>query len=44
MQMSDERKEVIAELNKEIGGIRNIAMVRFILNVVLSFKRKWGAV
>ncbi|NBI89614.1 hypothetical protein D3Z45_03195 [Lachnospiraceae bacterium] len=44
MQMSDERKEVIAELNKEIGGIRNIAMVRFILNVVKSFKRKWGAV
>lgn len=44
MQMSDERKEVIAELNKEIGGIRNIAMVRFILNVVKSFKRKWGAI
>lgn len=46
MQVSDERKEIIAELNKEVGSIRNIAIMRFILNVVKSFKknRKWGAV
>lgn len=46
MQVSDERKEIITELNKEVGSIRNIAIMRFILNVVKSFKknRKWGAV
>lgn len=45
MQVSDERKDIIAELNKEVGSIRNIAIMRFILNVVKSFKknRKWGA-
>lgn len=41
--MSDERKEVIAELGKEIEEITNIAMIRYILYVVQAFKRKWGA-
>lgn len=42
--MSEERKEVIAELVKEVEGISNIAVIRFILNVVKSFKenKKWG--
>ena len=39
MQVSDERKEIIAELNKEVGSIRNISIMRFILNVVKSFKK-----
>lgn len=42
--MSEERKEVIAELVKEVEGINNIAVIRFILNVVKSFmeNKKWG--
>lgn len=39
MQVSDERKEIIAELNKEVGSIRNISIMRLILNVVKSFKK-----
>lgn len=37
--MSEERKAVITELVKEIEGINNIAVIRFILNVVKSFKK-----
>ena len=40
--MSDERKEVIAELNREIESINNVAVIRYILYVVQAFKRKWG--
>ena len=35
----DERKEVIAELFKEIEGIHNIAKIRFILNIVRNYKK-----
>lgn len=37
--MVDERKQVIAELNKEIEEISNIAMIRFILNIIRSYKK-----
>lgn len=43
--MPNERKEVVSELLNEVEGIRNIAIVRFLLNVTKSFKRKWeGAI
>lgn len=44
--MSEEKKRIIDELVKEIEEINNIAIIRFILNTVKSFKknRKWGAV
>lgn len=40
----DEQKELIAEINKEVASVRNIEVIRFILNVIKSFKknRKWG--
>lgn len=37
--MSDERKQVIEEIVKEIEGISNIAMIHFILGVVRSYKK-----
>lgn len=40
--MNDERKEIIAELNKEIESINNIAIIRFILYTVQAFKKKVG--
>lgn len=44
--MADEKKQIIEELVKEVEEINNIAIIRFILNIVQSFKknRKWGAV
>lgn len=41
----EEKQDIIAEINREIGTVRNIAITRFILNVIKSFKkdRKWGA-
>lgn len=36
--MPDERKQVIEEINKEIEGISNIAKIRFILDIVRSYK------
>ena len=44
--MADEKKKIIEELVKEVEEINNIAIIRFILNTVKSFKknRKWGAV
>ena len=44
LQVPDERKQIIEELIKEVEGINSIAMIRFILNVVCSFKKKWGAI
>lgn len=41
--MADERKEVIAELVKEVEEINNIAIIRFILWTVQAFKKKAGA-
>lgn len=38
-----EEKEVIAELLSEVGKIGNIALLRFIVNVVKSFKKKGWA-
>ncbi|MDE7177056.1 MAG: sporulation initiation factor Spo0A C-terminal domain-containing protein [Lachnospiraceae bacterium] len=35
----DERKQVIEEIVEEIEGISNIAMIRFILSVVRSYKK-----
>ena len=40
--ISDERKQVIEEIEKEIQGINNITMIRFILGVVRSYKRNGG--
>lgn len=37
--MSEERKEIIAELNKEIEEISNISVIRFILSIVRSYKK-----
>lgn len=37
-----ERKQVIEEINKEIEGIGNIAKIRFILDVIKSYKEKGG--
>ena len=44
--MADEKKQIIEELVKEVEEINNIAIIRFILDIVKSFKknRKWGAV
>lgn len=39
VQVPDERKEVIAELLKEIEDIHNIAKIRFILGIVRSYKK-----
>lgn len=36
--MTDERKQIIDEIIKEIEGISNIAKIRFILYVVRSYK------
>lgn len=36
--MTDERKEVISQLMKEVEGINNIAKIRFILSVVQAYK------
>ena len=44
LAMADERKQIIEELTKEVEGINNIAMIRFILGVVRSLKKKWGAI
>ncbi|MBD5495439.1 MAG: hypothetical protein HDR12_14030 [Lachnospiraceae bacterium] len=38
--VSDERKQVIEEINKEIEGISNIAKISFILDVIKSYKEK----
>lgn len=40
VDMSDERKQVIEEINKEIEGISNIAKIRFLLDVIKSYKEK----
>lgn len=37
--MTDERKQIIDEIIKEIEEISNIAKIRFILNVVRSYKK-----
>ncbi len=44
--MADKKKQIIEEIVKEVEEINNIAIIRFILNIVQSFKknRKWGAV
>ena len=44
--MADKKKQIIEEIVKEVEEINNIAIIRFILNIVKSFKknRKWGAV
>lgn len=41
--MSEEKKQIIDELVKEVEEISNIAIIRFILGVAKSFKknRKW---
>ena len=36
--MADEKKQIIEELVKEVEEINNIAIIRFILNTVKSFK------
>ncbi len=43
--MSKEREQIIADIVKELESINNISVVRFILNIVKSFKanKKWGA-
>lgn len=43
--MSEERKQVIADIVKELESINNISVVHFILNVIKAFKKdgKWGA-
>lgn len=40
----EEKQDIIAEINKEVASVRNIEVIRFILNVIKSFKknRKWG--
>ena len=38
-EMSDERKEVIEELIKEVEGIQNIAKIRFILSIIKKYKK-----
>ena len=44
--MSSRIEQIIEEIVKEVEEINNIAIIRFILNIVQSFKknRKWGAV
>lgn len=37
--MADERKQIIEELNKEIEEISNVAVIRFILNIIRSYKK-----
>ena len=37
--MSEERKQVIADIVKELESINNISVVRFILNVIKAFKK-----
>lgn len=37
--MTDERKQIIEEINKEIEEINNISVIRFILGVVRSYKK-----
>lgn len=37
--MNDEKKQIIDELVKEVEGIGNISMIRFILSVVRSYKK-----
>ena len=43
--MSEERKQVISDIVKELESINNISVVRFILNVIKAFKKdgQWGA-
>lgn len=42
--MNEERKQIVDEITREVEGISNIAVMRFILNVIKSFKknREWG--
>lgn len=37
--MLNERKQIIEELTREVESINNIAMIRFILGIVRSFKK-----
>lgn len=41
--MSDERKQVIDEIKKEVDEIKNIAVIRFILGVIKSYKKGGAA-
>lgn len=41
--MADEKKKIIEELVKEVEGIGNISMIRFILSVIRSYKKGGAA-